>query len=98
MQSEGAHPSWQYPHGTNSHDAQLPGSENVVYTPLRLVDVLVLGASVDMLDGLSGAAAGASVEAPLVCAALGDGDGASVAAGRHLGGTIPSFNIAVWSR
>ena len=49
-------PSWQYPHGTKSHDAQLPGNEKVgavvgesVGAPLT--DVLVLGASVDALFG-----------------------------------------------
>ena len=56
MQADSAQPSWQNPHGTKSHDAQLPGSEKVgaalggsVGAPLT--DVLVLGASVDALFG-----------------------------------------------
>ena len=28
-QADGLHPSWQYPHGTNSHDAQAPVGEAV---------------------------------------------------------------------
>ena len=56
VQADSAQPSWQCPHGTKSHDAQLPGSEKVgtalggsVGAPLT--DVLVLGASVDALFG-----------------------------------------------
>ena len=63
LQSDSAHPSWQCPHGTKSHDAQLPGSANVGAAlggsvGAALVDVFLLGASVDPLDELIGAGAG----------------------------------------
>ena len=54
MQADSAQPSWQCPHGTKSHDAQLPGSAKVgaavggsVGAPV--VDALVVGASVGTL-------------------------------------------------
>ena len=54
VQADSAQPSWQCPHGTKSHDAQLPGSAKVgaavggsVGAPV--VDALVVGASVGTL-------------------------------------------------
>ena len=59
MQLDGAQPSWQYPHGTKSHDAQLPGGPEIG----ALVGVLV------------GALAGAWVSPALVGVLLGAADG-----------------------
>ena len=53
MQLDGAQPSWQYPHGTKSHDAQLPGGPEIG----ALVGALV-GAAGVMVGSLVGATMG----------------------------------------
>ena len=52
VQVEKGHPSWQYPHGTKSHDAQLPGGP-------------VIGALVGALFGAAGVMVGSLVGATM---------------------------------
>ena len=67
VQADSAQPSWQYPHGTKSHDAQLPGSEKVGTNVLGAAVCTTVGASED-------GTLGASVSAMLVGAGVLLGD------------------------
>ena len=65
-QADGLHPSWQYPHGTNSHDAQAPvgvpvGSRVGWAVGALLGALVVLGALLVLGDVPCGALLGQGV-------------------------------------
>ena len=78
VQLDGAQPSWQYPQGTKSHDAQLPGGPEIGALVGALVSPPTL---VGAVDGAAGVMVGSL-------------DGAIVGEeGRQLGGTMSLFEI-----